>query len=160
MTQHWADADWAPPTASAGRPGAPQFLSASVFRRGSREPLSGYSVRYRILDGPPAQFAPAQSVEAVVPASGDGVAPVVLSQPAPQPGRNRIGIELLGKEGEVVARGETYADWQAPLAALPVPPPAVPQLKVWPSGPEAGLVGARWCIKCRCKIRARGRRRT
>ncbi len=117
VTQHWADADWTPPAPSAGRPGGQLFLETSVLRRGSREPLAGYSVRYRILDGPPAQFLPSQGVEAVV-AAGGGVAPVVLAQSAPQPGRNRIGVELLGKTGEVVGRGETYADWQGPDVSL------------------------------------------
>ncbi len=117
VTQHWADADWAPPPAAAGRPGGQLFLETSVLRRGTREPLPGYSVRYRILDGPPAQFLPSQAVEAVV-AAGGGVAPVVLAQTAPQPGRNRVGVELLGKTGEVVARGETVADWQGPDLSL------------------------------------------
>ncbi|HVS35522.1 MAG TPA: CARDB domain-containing protein [Gemmataceae bacterium] len=129
-TQHWADADWTPPAPSAGRPGGQQFLGAAVFRRDSRVPLAGYSVRYRILDGPPAQFMPSQQVEAVVATSGDGAAPVVLAQTGPQSGRNRIGVELLSKSGEVVARGETYADWQGPdlsLSATFLPTAAVGQ---------------------------------
>jgi uncharacterized repeat protein (TIGR01451 family) len=120
VTQHWAGADWTPPTPSTGAPGATQFLSANVFRRASRwgDPSApspaDYSVRYRILDGPPAQFLPSQGVETVVAASASGVAPAVLAQPAAQTGRNRIGVELLNKNGEVVGRSETYADWQGP----------------------------------------------
>ena len=130
VTQHWSDADWALPTASAGRPGGQQFLGANVFQRGSRQPLAGYSVRYRILDGPPALFLPSQAVEAVVVTSGAGDAPVVLSQATPQPGRNRIGVELLSKTGEVVGRGDTYADWQGPdlsLSAVFLPTAAIGQ---------------------------------
>ena len=160
VTQQWTDADWAPPTPSAGRPGAQQFLGATVLRRGSREPMTGYSVRYRILDGPPAQFLPAQSLDAVVATSSAGVAPVVLSQPAPQMGRNRIGVELLGKGGEVVAHGETYADWQGPdlsLAAVFLPTAPVGQeapltLTVENAGPvDSGPATVRVTVPDGCK---------
>ncbi len=160
VTQHWADADWTLPAPSAGRPGAQQFFSAAVFRRGDHQPTLGYSVRYRILDGPPALFLPSQSVEAEVAASGAGVAPVVLSQTAPQTGRNRIGVELLGKSGEVVARGETYADWQGPdlsLAAIFLPTATVGQeapltLSVNNAGPvDSRPVSVRVTVPDGCK---------
>ena len=118
-------------------------------------------MRYRILDGPPALFLPSQSVEAVVAASGAGVAPVVLSQPAPQTGRNRIRVELLGKGGEVVAHGETYADWQGPdlsLAAVFLPTATVGQeapltLSVDNAGPvDSRPVTVRVTIPDGCKM--------
>jgi uncharacterized repeat protein (TIGR01451 family) len=123
VVQHWGEADWTAPP-SAGRPGTDQFLSTSVFRRDDRQPLAGYAVRYRILDGPAAVFLPAQTTETVVASNATGVAPVVVSQTAPQVGRTRIGFEVLGKSDVVIGHGETYADWQKPdvslSAALPL----------------------------------------
>ena len=95
VTRHWTDADWTPPPPVAGPPGTQQFLSAAVFHRGDRQPLAGYAVRYRILDGPPALFLPSQTTETTVVTNSTGVAPVVVAQTAPQPGRNRIGVEVL-----------------------------------------------------------------
>jgi uncharacterized repeat protein (TIGR01451 family) len=124
VVQHWGEADWKAPPPSAGRPGTDQFLSASVFRRDDRQPLAGYAVRYRILDGPAAVFLPVQTTETVVVSNATGVAPVVVSQTAPQVGRTRIGFEVLGKSGVVIGHGETFADWQKPdvslSAALPL----------------------------------------
>jgi uncharacterized repeat protein (TIGR01451 family) len=130
VTQRWSDADWTAPQPSAGAPGSDQFLSASVFPLANHRPLAGYAVRYRILSGPPALFMPSQTAETVVVTNAAGVAPVVVSETAPQAGRTRIGVELLGKGDAVVGRGETYAEWQGPdvsLSALFLPTAAVGQ---------------------------------
>ena len=118
VARHWTDADWSPPPAAAGPPGGQQFLSASVFSRANRQPLAGYAVRYRILDGPPAVFLPGQTTVTTVVSNTTGVAPVVIVQSAPQPGRNRIGVELLGRGDVLIARAETHADWQGPDVSL------------------------------------------
>ncbi len=118
VIQHWGEADWTAPPPSAGRPGAEQFLSTSVFRRDNRQPLAGYAVRYRILDGAAAVFLPAQTTEAVVVSNSTGVAPVVVSQTAPQLGRTRIGFDVLRAGDVVIGHGETYADWQGAEVSL------------------------------------------
>ena len=118
VTQHWADADWAPPQPCSGTRGRSNSSApaSSAVPTGSRSPAT--QVRYRVLDGPPALFQPSQTGDAVVAANGTGVAPVVVSQPAPLLGRTRIGVELLGKGGVVVGRGQTYADWRGPDVSL------------------------------------------
>ena len=118
VVRHWTDADWTPPPPVAGPPGGQQFLSASVFQRASRQPLAGCAVRYRILDGPPALFLPAQTTETTVVSNTTGVAPVVVAQSSPQAGRNRIGVEVLGRGDVLLASGETHADWQGPDVSL------------------------------------------
>jgi uncharacterized repeat protein (TIGR01451 family) len=118
VVQHWGEADWTAPPPSAGRPGTEQFLSTSVFRRDNRQPLAGYAVRYRILDGAAAVFLPAQTTEALVISNSTGVAPMVVSQTAPQPGRTRIGFDVLRAGDVVIGHGETYADWQGADVSL------------------------------------------
>ena len=126
VTRHWSDTGWAPPPPVAGPPGSQQFLSTNVFRRTDRQPLAGYAVRYRILDGPPAVFLPSQTAETTVVTNATGVAPVVVAQSAPQAGRNRIGVEVLRQGDVLVANGETRADWQgAELSLSAVMPSAV-----------------------------------
>ncbi len=124
VTRHWTDADWTPPPPVAGPPGSQQFLSASVFRRADRQPLAGYAVRYRILDGPPALFLPSQTTETTVVTNATGVAPVVVAQTTPQPGRNRIGVEVLRPGGVYLTGGESHADWQGADASLSALMPA------------------------------------
>lgn len=124
VTRHWTDADWTPPPPVAGPPGTQQFLSAAVFHRGDRQPLAGYAVRYRILDGPPALFLPSQTTETTVVTNSTGVAPVVVAQTTPRPGRNRIGVEVLRPGGATLAGAETHADWQGADVSLSALMPA------------------------------------
>ena len=126
VVEHWGDAGWTAPPPSAGRPGTEQFLSTSVFQRDNHQPLAGYAVRYRILDGPAAVFLPSQTNETVVVSNTTGAAPVVVAQTTPLAGRTRIGFEVLRGGNVVIGHGDTYVDWQGPNVALSVllPPSA------------------------------------
>ena len=71
------------------------MLTTKVFRHTDQQPLAGYKVRYRVLDGPPALFVNNRSTEfeAVSDLSGHAVARLV--QQAPAQGVNRIGMEII-----------------------------------------------------------------
>jgi uncharacterized repeat protein (TIGR01451 family) len=135
ITQHWVDARWSLPPVQAVRAGTPVVLLTTLFRNSDvRQPLAGYRVRYRILEGPPALFTPGQSGEAVVATDSEGRAAVSLVQAHPGPGGNRVGVEIFRPDfssGDLTAallgQGDTTVEWQAPALALEgvLPPTAV-----------------------------------
>jgi uncharacterized repeat protein (TIGR01451 family) len=132
VTKHWVDAEWTLPPPAVSRAGTEHVLVTNVFKHTDRQPLANYRVRYRILDGPPAVFLPNRTQEAVAVSDLSGNASVTLVQAAPQPGVNRIGIEIVrppdpcspSGTGIVIGRGETTMEWQAPAVALTKTGPA------------------------------------
>jgi uncharacterized repeat protein (TIGR01451 family) len=123
----WVDATWEFPPPARARFGTEQVLVTKVFRATDRRPLKGYEVRYKILDGPPAQFKQngAQEFTAL---SHDltGIAQATLVQAAPSAGINRVSIEIVrppdpstpSGAGVPIVRTETTVEWQAPNVAL------------------------------------------
>lgn len=134
VTRHWIDAEWKTPVPCAVAAGSPSVLTTSVSRHTDRQPLAGYRVRYRILDGPPAAFLPGRSQEAVAVSDLRGNATVQLVQTAPGPGTTRVAVEVIrapdpaatSAPGITVGTAETHVDWQSPGLALDVTgPPAL-----------------------------------
>jgi uncharacterized repeat protein (TIGR01451 family) len=131
VAQRWVDAAWVLPTPAVNRAGTEHALATRVFRHTDRQPLAGYRVRYRLLDGPPAVFLPDRAPEAVATSDLNGIAGVTLAQVSPQTGVNRIGIEIIRPPdpsspsgvGIVIGRGETTKEWQAPQVSLAVTGP-------------------------------------
>lgn len=131
-TTHWVDAEWALPQPAVARSGSEAVLVTNVFRHTDHQPLANYRVRYRILDGPPALFLQSRVTEAVATSDLRGQAPVSIIQTAPQPGVNRIGIEIIRPPdptapsgvGIVIGHGETTISWQGPAVSLSTTGPA------------------------------------
>lgn len=136
-TQRWVDAEWQIPVPAVNRAGTEHQFVTRVFRHTDKQPLANYRVRYRIIDGPPAIFLPDRTQEATVISDLNGEARVSLVQVVPQPGINKIGIEIIRPPdptapsgvGIVIGRGETSKQWQAA------------QLSVSVTGPPAASVG-------------------
>jgi uncharacterized repeat protein (TIGR01451 family) len=131
VTRHWCDAEWRFPPTTACPAGTQPVLATQVLRVSDRQPLANYRVRYRLLDGPPAELLPNKVQEAEVTSDASGQAKVALAEVLPRPGSNRVAIEVIRPEpngpGVVVGRGETTLEWQAPQVAvnLTAPPTAV-----------------------------------
>jgi uncharacterized repeat protein (TIGR01451 family) len=134
LTKHWVDAEWVLPPPSLNRAGSEHPVTSRIFRHTDRQPLANYRVRYRILDGPPAVFLPNRTQEAVVVSDLSGNATASLVQVTPQPGVNRISVEIIRPPdpsspsgvGIIIGRGETSKEWQAPQISVAVTgPPAV-----------------------------------
>jgi uncharacterized repeat protein (TIGR01451 family) len=131
VTTHWVDVAWAFPRPAVARAGAENALTTSVLRVTDKQPLAGYKVRYRILDGPPAVFLPARTQEYVATSDLAGNAPVALAQLGPAAGVNKIGVEVIrapdptrpSDAGLTLARGETTVSWQAPVITLDLAAP-------------------------------------
>jgi uncharacterized repeat protein (TIGR01451 family) len=131
VTKHWVDAEWIMPGPAVNRAGTEHVITTNVFRHTDHQPLANYRVRYRVLDGPPAVFLPTRAPEAVAISDLSGNAVMSLVQVTPQPGVNRIGIEIIrppdptspSGAGIVIGRGETTKQWQASQVALAIAGP-------------------------------------
>src|SRR5947207_323311 len=80
ISYHWVDAQWATPPTAAVPAGSPHLLTTNITRHTDHQPLAGYRVRYRILDGPPAIFLPSRTTEAVAVSDLRGNAGLQLVQ--------------------------------------------------------------------------------
>jgi uncharacterized repeat protein (TIGR01451 family) len=131
VTKHWVDAEWVLPPPAVNRTGTEHLVTSHVFRHTDRQPLANYRVRYRMLDGPPAVFLPNRTQEAVVVSDLSGNASASLVQVTPQPGVNRIAVEIIRPPepsspsgvGIIIGRGETSKEWQAGQVALSITGP-------------------------------------
>src|SRR5260370_30861910 len=120
VSAHWVDAEWALPPPAVNRAGSEHVLTSHVFRHTDRQPLANYRVRYRILEGPPALFLQSRTQEYVAASDLSGNASASLVQVSPQPGINRISIEIIrppdptapSGAGIIIGRGETTKDWR------------------------------------------------
>jgi uncharacterized repeat protein (TIGR01451 family) len=135
VTSHWVDAAWRLPPAGVSRSGSPSVLTTEIFRHSDHKPLANFQVRYRIIDGPPAGFAPNRAQEALAITDPNGHASVSLMQQEPKPGVNRIAVEIVRAADPAapaaaaipIVKSETKIDWQAPQIGLSNNvPPAVP----------------------------------
>ena len=99
VTKHWVDAEWVMPAAAVNRVGTEHVVNTHIFRHTDRQPLANYHVRYRILDGPPAFFLPSRTSEFVATSDLSGNAAATMAQSLPQPGINRISVEIIRPPG-------------------------------------------------------------
>jgi len=135
-TIHWVDAQWSFPPPSINPAGTRHVFTTSVTRQSDGSPCVGWRVRYEILDGPAAGFAPdgAAAIEVATDELGQASAEILQQEPAA--GTNRVGIQVirpaeLGRGRRlVVGSGATLKTWSAA------------DLTVRKSGPAVGSVGA------------------
>lgn len=130
-TIHWVDAQWSFPPPSINPAGSTHVLTTGVSRQTDGAPCVDWRVRYEILDGPAAGFAPdgAQVVE--VATNELGQASAEISQHQPAAGTNRIDVQVIrppalaGGKPLVVGRGVTLKTWSAADIAVRKTGPAV-----------------------------------
>jgi len=123
---HWVDAQWIFPPPAINPAGTRHTFTTSVMRQSDQSPCAGWRVRYEIVDGPPAAFAPdgAPAVEVTTNAAGQACAEIFQQQPTP--GTNRVNITIIrpanfdGGRGRelVIGSGSTLKTWSAPGLAL------------------------------------------
>jgi uncharacterized repeat protein (TIGR01451 family) len=126
VTAHWINEAWTFPKPIVARAGNEVSLATSVNRVSDRHSLAGYLVRYRILDGPPAMFVPARTMEFIATTDQNGRAPVSLASLGPSAGPNRISMEIIrpfdvgrpGGAAQPLVQDETTVTWQAPIVTL------------------------------------------
>jgi hypothetical protein len=144
----WGDGRFQFPSAAVVRSGGEWTLTTRILPGAESAAGGGYRVRYRLLDGPPAELVPRSGSgttasqtgsgnrEAEVFTNAEGRAAVRLVQMRPQPGKSRIAIEIVqvpsdGQgSGQVIARRETVVEWAAPELGLTVRTPATAGVQV------------------------------
>lgn len=137
-TIHWIDAQWRFPAPSIGPSGSQHVFTTTVDRLSNLCPCSGWIVRYEIVDGPPAAFAPDGTSVIEVTTDADGRADVEIYQTEVGPGTNKIAIQIIrpaalggmGGKRLVVSSGATLKTWTAA------------DLAVRKTGPSIVTVGA------------------
>ncbi len=134
---HWVDAQWRFPPPAINPVGTRHVFTTSVMRHSDQAPCVGWLVRYEVVDGPAAGFAPdaAQSIEVASDATGQASAEIFQQQPAP--GTNKISVQVIrpadlgGPHGKrlVVGRGTTLKTWTSPELAVRKTGPATAGLQ-------------------------------
>lgn len=129
-TIHWVDAQWRFPPPAINPAGTRHVFTTTVMRQTDQSPCAGWRVRYQIVDGPAAGFAPsgAQSVEVETNAMGQASAEIFQQRPAP--GTNRVNIQVIrpassSSQQITVGMGSTMKTWSAPGLSVRKMGPAV-----------------------------------
>lgn len=129
---HWIDAQWAFPPPAINPVGRSHTFTTTVSRQTDGLPVAGWIVRYEILGGPPAGFAPDGAPIVEVPTDGAGRATVEIQQIEPRSGSSRVGIQVIrppqpsvaGGQRLIIGAGTTTKTWTAPELGLRVSGPA------------------------------------
>lgn len=129
---HWIDAQWRFPPPAINPAGTRHALTTTVTRHSDQSPHAGWIVRYEIVGGPPAGFAPDGTQAAEVRTDTNGQATVEIFQTQAAGGTNQISIQVIRPEGLpgqagqrlVIGRGSTTATWSAPEISIQKTGPA------------------------------------
>jgi hypothetical protein len=121
---HWVDGNWSIPTPSQATAGTVTPLTTVISDSEGRG-LSNWPVRYTIVGGAPAEFAPAGSSKAEAKSNSDGQATVQIRQPAGQfePGQTQVRVDVVrpaifGQPELIVESGITSINWSAPALTI------------------------------------------
>ena len=122
---HWIDALWAIPMPTSATAGTVFPLTTAITRSTNGNGVEGWKVRYTIVGGAPAEFAPTGSQTAEVVSGTDGRATVQLRQVAGQfdPGTTQVRVDvirprLFGEAELTVESGVTSVTWSAPALTI------------------------------------------
>ena len=121
----WVDALWATPTPSNATAGTVYPLTTVVNRSTDGKGVKDWKVKYTIVGGAPAEFAPAGSNTAMATTDEQGRGIAQIRQPAGQfePGVTQVRVDIVrpgfGNEPElVVESGLTTVTWSAPALTI------------------------------------------
>jgi len=132
----WSDSQFDFPSPAVSRPGGDAELLTMLNRFRDKESPDGLRVRYRVLDGAPAELVSMPGAgtaaslsgggqtETEVSADAAGKAAVRVVQPTPKAGTTRIAVEVIRPDpkglgdGQVIGRKETTVEWAAAQLAF------------------------------------------
>ena len=124
-TIHWVDASWSIPVPKTATAGTVTPLTTLVTRSSDNGGVEGWTVKYQIVGGAPAEFAPNGSQMVETTTDEDGQATVQLRQIAGQfdPGTTQIRVDVIrpsifGQPKLVVESGITTVTWSAPALSI------------------------------------------
>ncbi len=121
---HWVDGQWSIPAPASATAGTVYPLTTVVSRTDGGG-IRDWVIRYEIVGGAPAEFAPTGSQKAETKTNSDGQATVQIRQIAGQfePGTTQIRVDvvrppILGEAELVVESGITSVTWSAPALTI------------------------------------------
>lgn len=119
---HWVNAGWRLPPNATGRAGQPLPLT-TVVSRTNGEPVSGWIVRYEVIDGPPAGFGRGSpAVEVRTDTAGRATAQLLPNSAEPGITTVRVQIVSPGSRGNqpqmIVGQGVSAVHWTTPGLAV------------------------------------------
>lgn len=130
VVKHWYDVNWDFPAPATNPIGTEHRFATLVTKYSNGDPLEGYKVTYRIVDGPDATFA-GGGQEMSVDTDAQGIGAVTLQQTAPAEGTNNIAIDIYRpadlqccKPAVHIASGTTSKTWVGPKIAITKDAPA------------------------------------
>jgi uncharacterized repeat protein (TIGR01451 family) len=119
-TVYWVNAAWRFPPPATVRAGVRHPLT-TVLTRASGEPISGWIVRYEVLEGPPAQFGARGETAIEVRTDGAGRAIAELLPRTMEPGITAVKVQVIRpgtSRGDlpqmIVGQGVTPIQWTTP----------------------------------------------
>lgn len=122
---HWVDGVWSIPAPIVTASGTVQPLTTAVTRVNDGGGIPGWKVRYTIVSGVPAEFAPTGSQQAELETAADGRATVQLQQPSGkvQPGTTQIRVDVIrppvaGEAELLLESALTSVTWSAPALTI------------------------------------------
>ena len=122
---YWVDGTWSIPAPISATSGTVAPLSTVVTRADANGGVEGWEVRYSIVGGAAAEFAPAGSRTSTAKTDKNGEATVQIRQRAGQfdPGVTQVRVDVVrpafGQEPElVVESGLTQVTWSAPALRI------------------------------------------
>ncbi len=122
---HWVDGQWSIPAPASATAGTVYPLTTVVNRATDGGGVEDWVVRYEIVGGAPAEFAPTGSKTAETKTGKDGRATVQIRQVAGQfePGTTQIRTDVVrpamfGEPELVVESGITSVTWSAPALTI------------------------------------------
>ncbi len=122
---HWVDGNWAIPTPISATAGTVSPLTTVVTRSDGSGGVKDWKVRYSIVGGAPAEFAPAgsQTAEATTNRNGEGIVQIRQRAGQFEPGVTQVRVDVVrpafGQEPElVVESGLTQVTWSAPALTI------------------------------------------
>ena len=115
---HWVDAQWSIPVPASATAGTVFPLTTVISRTSTGGGVENWDVRYTIVGGAPAEFAPTGSQTAETKSDRDGRATAQIRQVAGQfaPGTTQVRVDvvrppLFGEPELVVESGITSVTW-------------------------------------------------
>ena len=131
VTKHWYDVAWKFPPEATNPIGTTHEFATAVMKHSDGTPLAGYTVNYRIVDGPAGMLKPGNGQAASVKTDANGLATVTLKQAKPAEGTNNLEIEIIRPENDCdctpavqIATGATAKTWIGPKIAITKDAPA------------------------------------
>jgi hypothetical protein len=122
---HWVDGVWSIPLPVRATSGTLQPLTTTVARVSDSKGIPNWKIRYSIVDGAPAEFAPTGSQQAEVETNTEGQGTVQIRQQAGKltPGTTNVRVDvirpsMLGEPELVVESGVTSVTWSSPALAI------------------------------------------